>query len=563
MRYILLCAALLPSVVATTASAQVDPRLAAAADSFLAAGRVPGPPGPWPDMSDATRLATYQRQDELAASLSRIDPATLRTAQDRLLFANLFEINDARRGSRVCRYHLWNGTSPFAGWHVSASNSARGIAVSSARDRETALANFTRLPAAIRAERAMLARGLDSGSTASRAVVQAVVRQLDDLLPADVGKSPLHAPAERDASGELAPRWRALLVDSIYPAATAYRDWLRDVYAPAARAEGSLRALPDGAACYQADLRLRTSVRADPDSLMRDARREYDRIARELLPLVRQLTGEPDIGRGVIALRTDPRFTFPSRDSVLAAYRAMTKVAESRVPRVVAGVAPESLAVLPYAAFQENAGLPPQYQRASGDGSRPAQFLVNLGRTERMSVANAVAHEAYPGHHLQRIAEARATVVHPVMRSLGVGAFVEGWGIYSEVLGDEMDLYPTPLDRAGYLVHILDVAVAMYLDVGMHVKGWSRQTLVDSMVVLGGRPPVMAANYADRHAATPGQLATYYVGYRAIQAARDAAQRALGTKFNSPAFHAMLLGDGPITLASMREKVDLWIRARQ
>ena len=198
------------------------------------------------------------------------------------------------------------------------------------------------------------------------------------------------------------------------------------------------------------------------------------------------------------------------------------------------------------------------YLRASEDRSRPAQFLVNLSRTERMSVADAVAHEAYPGHHLQRIAEVQAQVVHPVMRTLFFGGFIEGWGIYSERLADEMGLYTTPLDRAGLLVHLLDVMVAAYLDVGCHARGWSRANLVDSMMVLGGRTRASAEAYADRHAATPGQLATYYVGYQAIQGYRERAARRLGQGFRSPEFHREVLRDGTITLASLGAKLARW-----
>jgi uncharacterized protein (DUF885 family) len=296
---------------------------------------------------------------------------------------------------------------------------------------------------------------------------------------------------------------------------------------------------------------------------MRNARRDLDRITAQLAPLVVELTGERDVGRGVIQLRSDARFTFPSRDSVLPAYQAMTARASTLIGKVVAEFGPEPLTVTPYPEFQERANLPPQYLRAPTDGSRPAQFLVNLSRTERMSVANAVAHEAYPGHHLQHIAERHGAVVHPVMRSMFFGGFIEGWGIYSELLADEMGLYENKLDRAGYLVHLLDVAVAAYLDVGFHARGWSRQNLVDTMVVLGGRPRAMAEAYADRHAATPGQLATYYVGYEAIHSYREKAQRALGPRFRSPEFHREVLKDGTMTLASLGAKVDRWIAAEQ
>ena len=230
---------------------------------------------------------------------------------------------------------------------------------------------------------------------------------------------------------------------------------------------------------------------------------------------------------------------------------------------MVAEFGPEPITVTPYPEFQERANLPPQYLRAPDDRSRPAQFLVNLARTERMSVANAAAHEAYPGHHLQRIAARRAADVHPVMQTLFFGGFTEGWGIYSERLADEMGLYESKLDRAGYLVHLLDVMVAAYLDIGYHTRGWTRKDLADTMVVLGGRPQAMAEAYADRHAATPGQLATYYIGYQAIRSYREQAERALGARFRSPEFHQEVIKDGTITLASLGAKVERWVAAQR
>jgi uncharacterized protein (DUF885 family) len=537
--------------------------LRAAADSFLAINQPLAPSNVWADLSDSTRLEARARVDRVAASLREIDRGALVEPVDQLMYDNLRESAESSIGARVCRTHLWAISNQFNGWHVAASNTARVQAVGSDEARTRALTVFRALPRAIAAERALLQRGLDSRYTASRAVVAAVIRQYDDLLPADPMRSPLYAPVNRDSTPEFRVAWRTLLADSIYPAARAHQAFLRDRYAPHARAEGSLSTLPNGASCYAASLRAQTSVQADVDTIMRNARRELDRITAELAPLVRELTGESNVSRGVIQLRADPRFTFPSRDSVLLAYREMTAKAATMIGKVVAGFQPETITVTPYPEFQERANLPPQYLRAPEDGSRPAQFLVNLGRTERMSVANAVAHEAYPGHHLQRIAARRGPAVHPVMRTLSFGGFSEGWGIYSERLGDEMGLYVTPLDRAGYLVHLLDVAVAAYLDIAYHTRGWTRKDLADTMVVLAGRPQSMAEAYADRHAATPGQLATYYIGYEAIRSYRDAAERALGSRFRSPEFHREVLKDGTITLASLGAKVDRWVASQR
>ena len=541
----------------------VGAALRVTADSFLALNQPATPGRVWADLSDSTRIETRRRVDRVAASLRQLDRNALTRAADQLLYDNLRESAESSVGARVCNTHLWAISNQFGGWHVVASNTARVQPVGTDDARARALSVFRALPAAIEAERTLLQRGLDSGYTASRDVIATVIRQYDDLLPPDPTGSPLYAPANRDSTPAFRAAWRALVADTIYPAARAHQAYLRDRYAPRARASGSLSTLPNGTHCYAATLRSRTSVEVDVDTIMRNARRDLDRITAELAPLVHELTGDANVSRGVIQLRDDRRFTFPTRDSVLAAYRAMTVHAATRIGHVVAGFQPESIVVTPYPEFQERANLPPQYLRAPEDGSRPAQFLVNLARMERMSVANAVAHEAYPGHHLQRIAARRGPAVHPVMRDLSFGGFTEGWGIYAERLGDEMGLYVTPLDKVGYLVHLLDVAVAAYLDIGYHTRGWSRQQLVDSMVTLGGRSQAMAGAYADRHAATPGQLATYYIGFEAIRSYREAAERTLGTRFRSPEFHREVLKDGTITLASLGAKVDRWVAARR
>jgi uncharacterized protein (DUF885 family) len=533
------------------------------ADSFAARSRAPDPEHPWQGFAVTARAESRHRLEAIAASLHTIDRATLPSPAERLLYDNLNEVTTASLATAVCRGDLWNGVSQFAGWHVSAANWARVQAVGSERSRASALRNLRELPGVMATERDRLRRGVDSGYTASAAVIATVIRQLGDLLPGDVTRSPLHGPAGRDTLPAFRAQWRVLLADTVYPAAHDFRAFLAEEYLPRARVEGSLSLMQEGGACYAATLRSATSVQLNADSVARDARRELDSIRTMLAPLVTRITGDTDLTRGMRALRAGEAFRFSDRDSILAAYRAMTDRAASRVGTVIAGLSPAPLNVVPYPEFQEKADLPPQYLRAPPDGSRPAQFLVNLGRAERMAVANAVAHEAYPGHHAQRTAETRANVVHPAMQTLFVGAFTEGWGIYSEALGEEMGLYETDLDRAGYLVHLLDVAVAGYLDLAYHTRGWTRGQLVDSMMLLGGRTRPNAEAYADRHAATPAQLATYFIGYRAIKALREHAERTLGPKFNAAEFHREVLGDGTITLASLQSKIERWVEARR
>jgi uncharacterized protein (DUF885 family) len=68
----------------------------------------------------------------------------------------------------------------------------------------------------------------------------------------------------------------------------------------------------------------------------------------------------------------------------------------------------------------------------------------------------------------------------------------------------------------------------------------------------------MAEAYADRHAGTPGQLATYFIGYNAIMSARSNAERKLGSKFSLAEFNGAVIQDGSITLASLVGKMERW-----
>jgi uncharacterized protein (DUF885 family) len=540
-------------------AARASVPLSVIADSFVSLNRPRPNARVWPDLSDSTRIDVRNRLDRIAADLNGPRNPADTGAMNEMLRDNLVEVVNGSVASRVCRFHLWSSPNQFSGWHVAASNWARTVNVGDDSSRARALRAVRELPAVMADERALLQRGLDSGYTSSGPVIAAVVRQFTDLLPDDAPtRSPLYAPAQRDSSTSFRQAWLTALIEWVYPAAASYRTWLTDVYMPRARANGSLAGQRDGVACYRASLRQQSSAASDPDSIMTQARRDATALRSELTPLVTRLTGESDVGRAIQALRADTRFTFSSRDSILPEYRRVALKAAALFPKVIAGFAEEPLDVVPYPEFQERAGLPPQYLRAPQDRSRAAQFMVNLSRTERMSVPNAVAHEGYPGHHLQRIAANRAASSHPVLGTLNVGGFMEGWGIYAEVLADDMGLYDSDLTRAGYLVHILDVALGAYLDIGYHTRGWTREMLVDSMMVLGGRPRANAEAYADRHAGTPGQLAIYYIGYNAIMASRRDAEKRLGSKFSLPEFNREVIRDGSITLASMTRKLARW-----
>jgi uncharacterized protein (DUF885 family) len=303
-----------------------------------------------------------------------------------------------------------------------------------------------------------------------------------------------------------------------------------------------------------------------PEEMQRAARAARMELEAELLPLALQVTGEAELGAARQKLKTDPQFAFASRQAKLQAARGQMDTLRMLMPRAFSRVPATPVIVEAAPAYTEASRPGAWYDRAPMDGSRPATFWLNLGNAERsprMDLSTATSHEGWPGHHLQVAWAQERPVPHPVMRLLSTGSFVEGWGMYAERLADEIGAFGDPLMRAGVYSHLADALVALEIDPGVHVFHWTREQAVDSMMSISRRPRAQAEVYADRHAATPGQLISYMTGYLEIMRLREQARRELGSAFDLREFHDVVLDDGPVTLPMLRAKVERWIATKR
>jgi uncharacterized protein (DUF885 family) len=136
---------------------------------------------------------------------------------------------------------------------------------------------------------------------------------------------------------------------------------------------------------------------------------------------------------------------------------------------------------------------------------------------------------------------------------------VEGWGLYSERLADEMGLYTSDVARLGMLSFDALRACRLVVDTGMHHFGWSRARAVDFMRRHTATTEANVANEIDRYIAWPGQALGYMIGRREIGRLRAEAQRRLGARFDIRAFHGTVLGNGAVPLGVLQQIVLRWI----
>ena len=207
------------------------------------------------------------------------------------------------------------------------------------------------------------------------------------------------------------------------------------------------------------------------------------------------------------------------------------------------------------------------YRPPSADGSRPgAHCVLTVDPAERFTYEyEALAfHESTPGHHLQ-IASAQTLTHLPAYRRFldaEVCAYVEGWGLYSERLADEMGLYSAPVQRLGMLSFDALRACRLVVDTGMHHLGWSRQQAVDFMWANTATTRHNVVNEVNRYIAWPGQALAYMIGRREIVRLRSVAQQRLGTDFDVRGFHGAVLSHGAVPLRVLEGVVSTWVDDR-
>ena len=416
---------------------------------------------------------------------------------------------------------------------------------------------------------ANLRRGMELGIVEPRSLIEATLPELEAQFRVEVENSPFYQPlksmpedlaaADRE---RLTISYRAAITERLMPAYRRLHQFLRREYLDAARDTISLSALPWGRDAYRQLARFYTTTELTPDEIFEFGLEEIERIEAEMETLKRQSGFRGSLRSFRQQLAADPDSYLDSKKQVFDGFDDLrTRVTEA-LPRLFhqrPAATFDIRQVEPYRAATAPGAF---YEGPSADGSRPGTFYVNIrGRTYPRSTMEALfLHEALPGHHFQ-IALAREQEGLPRFLRYGYfGAFVEGWGLYSEGLGRELGLYTDALQTYGRLVFDLGRASRLVADVGIHHRGWTRK---EALRYLGARHLDWAIREIDRYVAMPGQALAYKVGEQEIWRLRKRAETVLGDRFDIRRFHDEMLRDGPLPMAVLRTKIDRWIAAER
>ncbi|MBX3173149.1 MAG: DUF885 domain-containing protein [Gemmatimonadaceae bacterium] len=462
-------------------------------------------------------------------------------------------------GQASCRDDEWH-VSPLSGPHLQIAGQL-GATPSDAAAAARSLQSMRGVPQRLAAHRARLEVGRVDGFTASRDNVLRVLDQLE-VLDAELDPSATPAPLT-SVEGPVGDSLRQSVRGEVRTALREYAAYLRETYIGSARENGGLASLPGGATCYRERVLQISGLDTPPESLAALAARKVAALDAELAPVAARLVGPMPLADAKRVLRRDPQFLFTSREEMLESARALERALTPAVARLFHNPPSAPLLIEPTPAVRERSDPPARYGAPRGPGE-PGTFYLNTWQPDsqpRWNLPVAVSHEGAPGHHFERTYP-RSVELPASARSRGIGAYIEGWGMYAEeIAARESGALEDDLSRAGFLLHFLDAWNALELDARIHLDGWTREEVIAQTMHVTGKSRTVAALYADRHTAAPGQLASYMTGYNAIRSMRDEAERELGSRFDVRDFHERVLEAGPLPLSTVQERVRAWISA--
>lgn len=458
--------------------------------------------------------------------------------------------------------------------------SIESMRLESVADFEVLMSRLEHVPTQTAQFIEVMRTGIRRGYVCSKAAAYRVKNLLETILTGKLAeiRDPIEKSGEKllAEAPELLDRLRLIISDDgdIKKAFQSFYNFFVSEYSPFLREDPAISALPNGIEIYRLCLRWHTTTNLTPEEVHAIGLREVAAIEeRYRSEVLIPLGFDPNDFMAFAAYaRTEPTFYVSTSEALLDVYRSILNDISEKLP--------EYFKEFPRSCLELSArtnGPAAYYLGGTADGVRPGRFYVNCSHIEKRPVFEAVSlslHEGVPGHHHQvslalenkalpnfiRFIEDRRYEICPCRRNL-YSAFVEGWALYCEHLGEEMGVYKNPMQIFGRLSMDMMRSVRLVVDTGLHAMGWTIERSIAYMAEKTGMQLEEVEPEIYRYASWPGQACAYKIGQIEILRLRRLAEEALGEAFNVKDFHSVCLNQGPVSLAVLGEIVEEYIEA--
>jgi len=525
----------------------------------------------WSDQSEATTLQRQKDIKTLVAALENINREALSAGEqvnyDLLYNSQVLEVEGQQFPGEMMPVNQMGGVQ---------QDIAQMMAISrpkNAEDYANMIARLNRTPEVVDQTIAWMRKGMAAGVTPPAITLRDVPQQIRNQLVDEADQSPLlgafkQFPASVDSlqQATLKKQAEAAYSENVAPAFEKLLVFMESEYLPAARDSVAMRDLPNGEAWYAYNVKLSTTTNLTPEQIHQIGLDEVKRIRGEMDEIIKSSGFEGSFEEFLDFLRTDPQFYHQNKEDLLREYRDIAKRADPELMKLFGKLPRTPYGVIPVPAYAEKSQTTAYYQPGSVKAGRPGNFYANtyaLDTRPRWEMEALTLHEAVPGHHLQIALQDELEDV-PWFRRVGsYTAFIEGWGLYSESLGEDMGFYQDPYSKFGQLTYEMWRAIRLVVDTGMHQLGWSRQQAIDYFMANAGKQEHDVTVEVDRYIVWPGQALAYKIGELKIKELRAYATDELGEAFDIREFHDEVLGRGALPLSVLDANIRAWVTAKK
>ncbi len=437
------------------------------------------------------------------------------------------------------------------------------------KDYEDWIARLKSFPTLMDQTIALMQQGIKEHMVHPRVIMQRLPAQIDKQIVDDPAQSGFYKPFRhfpKSISDEdqkrLSESAKQAIAQQVVPAYKKFKDFFVSQYLPACFDKVGVWQVQQGDELYAYEVRRYTTTNLTPDQVHEIGLKEVARIRAEMEKVMQATSFKGSRDDFFKFLRTDPQFFYKTPEELFEAYEAMAKSVDPNLLKVFRTLPREPYGVEPIPAVAAPDTTAAYYRQGAADGSRAGTYFVNLYKPDtrpKWEMLALTLHESVPGHHLQ-IARAHELGEMPMFRRFnGYTAFVEGWGLYAESLGEDMGLYTDPYAKFGQLTYEMWRAVRLVVDTGMHAKHWTRDQAIAYFMDNAPKAELDIVNEIDRYIAWPGQALAYKIGELKIQELRKRAHEQLGSDFDLKGFHDVVLGSGPLPLDILERNVNEWV----
>jgi uncharacterized protein (DUF885 family) len=485
-----------------------------------------------------------------------------------------YDIFENQLKSSIRAYELNHHLLPLNGWwdyHASFATLGDDVPLDTVEDYENYLSRLKGFPEYNGGYIERMRKGVELGIMRPRIVFDDYVVSIEALITESAEEHRLYEPFEEypDSFSEeekqrLTNHANEVIGEVVIPQFQRLRDFLVDEYIPNTTESIGITEIPGGEEYYNYLIQDHTTIDLSADEVHQIGLDEVARIRGEMMDIVESEGYGNDFDGFVEFLRTDGQFYAETPVELLKETAYVLKTIDGKLPELF-----KTLPRLPYGIEPIPDYLAPRtatayYSRGNSDGTEAGTYAVNtydLDSRPLYEIPALSLHEAVPGHHLQIALQQELDNLPKFRTTASYTAFTEGWALYAERLGEEIDMYETPYEKFGQLSYEMWRALRLVVDTGMHAKGWSRDEAIQYMADNSALSLHNIRSEVNRYIFWPGQALAYKMGEIKIRELRAMAEEKLGDNFDLREFHDVVLLSGSIPLSVLEENVVEWVEA--